>query len=153
MSDEERLAMRYLEDGSVELYDEDTGESWPVRPVVIAARARVRRKGTKTIIETDSRSAQTPDEAVAMLRWLPGGANRGGRTDERSERLASYRTAILALADGPRYRPAQITVRLVAARLHRTGSESQILKDVADPDIGGWKHFRAAVLEGRLSGG
>ena len=118
------------------------------RPVLVAARGRERRSAGKRTTEIETRSAKTADEVAALARWLPGGANRGGRTSEHAARLADYRTAILALSrEG--YGAAQITATEVLRRLHRTGSESQLRKDVSDPDVGGWKAFRLRSLRER----
>jgi hypothetical protein len=108
-------------------------------PQVVFARARI----------TSGAVPLTPDGLDHVLRILPGGANQGGRDSELESRLAEYREAILALSNEG-YPAVAITTRVVLARLHRTGSESQLHKDTTPS--GGWKAFRAEVLR-RLSGG
>ena len=133
--------------------DEIAAATASVSASVIGVRHKVRGIGTDDeTINKQRRTARTPEEIDAFARWLPGGANRGGRTDERAVRLADYADAIRALAGEKRYRPVEITVSRVCERLHRTGGESQVRKDMSDPDIGGWKLFRESVLSGRFSG-
>ena len=120
-----------------------------IAPRVVYARVRDRRDGSARTITADSGSVPPTPEAVReLMRRLPGGANRGGRPSARDDRLAEYRTAILALA-GKGYRPGAITAGLVLTLIHRTGGEAQLRKDVAAPDIGGWRNFRAEVLRRR----
>lgn len=94
-----------------------------------------------------------PDDVARLWRdagYLAGWVTAsGGRPNEAAGRLADYRSAILALGRDKGYRPGQITARLVLQRLHRTGSEAQLRKDVAPHDIGGWRAFRAEVLRGQ----
>jgi hypothetical protein len=119
-------------------------------PTAVWAMVRVRGVGTadETIRRQHGSTPATPDNLAKLARRLPGGANRGGRPDQREDRLASYGTAILALHDKG-YRPAgKITAGLVAQHIHRS-SPAQLRKDVADPDIGGWRAFRAEVLRAR----
>ncbi len=94
-----------------------------------------------------------PDDVARLWRdagYLAGWVKAsGGRPSQAADRLADYRSAILALGRDKGYRPGQITARLVLLRLHRTGSEAQLRKDVAPHDIGGWRAFRAEVLRGQ----
>lgn len=115
--------------------------------VAVYGRVRVRgRPGRQNVKQDGGAVPLTPAGIAQLARLLPGGANRGGRTDERAGRLAEYRAAIAALADAG-YSPGQTTARLVLERIHRTGSESQLREDVAA--VGGWKAFRAEALRGR----
>jgi hypothetical protein len=65
---------------------------------------------------------------------------------EEEQRLASYRTAILALHDRG-YSEGQITAQQIVKHLHRTGSESQLYADVSG--VGGLKLFRKETLRSR----
>lgn len=122
-------------------------------PRAVYARVRDRTEGRRRRIETDSGAEPvTAEGMVRLARILPGGANRGGRTPELEDRLRDYAAAIAALSGERRYRPAQITALLVLERLHRTGGESQLRKDMQAPGVGGWQSFRADVLAGRFSG-
>lgn len=114
------------------------------RPVVVAAigRVHVDRRGLH-VTPPRVRRASTPDELSALARSF---ANRGGRTDDSEGRLASYRVAILALADKG-YATAAITAGEILKAVHRVGSESQLYADVSTE--GGLKAFRAEVLRSR----
>ena len=119
------------------------------RPATVWATIRERRDGSRVTTAYDHGTARSPEELAALRRRLPGGANRGGRTDERERRLADYRAAILALTEAG-YREAAITARAIVDKLNRTGSEAQLRKDLAA--VGGLKQFRQEVLRSRLSG-
>jgi hypothetical protein len=145
----ERLRRRFDEG-----HDPTDDELWAAMrrdALVIAAVGRDRRTRHGRSVMSHGANARLDDpRGLARLsRHLPGGANRGGRTKEVGDRLADYRTAILALA-AEGYTPAQITARRVLGRVHRTGSDAQLWKDVGDPDVGGWRAFRADVLGSQL---
>lgn len=78
-------------------------------------------------------------------RYLAGwarSARGGGRPSQRSDRIAAYRAAILALQNAG-YSDGKITARLILERLSRTGDDSQLRADV-----GPWLTFRTRVLRG-----
>jgi hypothetical protein len=85
----------------------------------------------------DDRQAQ---RAVrALYGFLPA---LTGRTNQRDEREAAYRSAILAFHKAG-YADNRITARLVLQRLDRTGDDSQLREDV-----GPWRPFRDRVIRG-----
>lgn len=78
----------------------------------------------------------------SAVKALYGLLDPGGRESLLEERVASYRTTILALRQGG-YQDSAITARLVLTRLNRTGDDSQLRNDV-----GRWTAFRSKVLQG-----
>ena len=135
----------------------DPAEVPPVDPAAISgavvwARRRRRDAPGQTRITIDHGAEPATQDGIArVVRRLPGGANRGGRTLELGDRLATYATAIRALhRDGGGWAAGRITVPEVAKIIYRTTGHSQMRADVAT--VGGWKAFRADVIAGRFTG-
>lgn len=112
------------------------------RPVKVAAWLRDREGDVERTLTVKHGSASTPDELEKLDRRI---VNRGGRLDDRTSRLAEYRTAILALAD-KHYREGEITARRILQHIGLS-SESLLRKDMAAK--GGLKLFRVEVLRSR----
>ena len=118
------------------------------QPIVVWAKLRTTGEGTDdmTLRIQHGSDPATPENLERLSRRLPGGANRGGRTSARDERLERYRTAIRALADKG-YDVSAITASEILKAIHRTGDESHLYADLS-PE-GGLKRFRVEVLRAR----
>lgn len=101
----------------------------------------VERGGRIILSVPDSEPPTYGERLLRDGRLLIGRARVGvGRPSEREDRIAAYRTTILALRKSG-WSESKITAVAVLKRLGRTGDDSQLRGDV-----GGWAAYRARIL-------
>lgn len=98
------------------------------------------RRNRVTTTQPSDATTASRDRLWRDGRYIIGLAQQVGRPSEREERIAAYRTAVLALHDA-KWATSRITAVVVLQRLGRTGDDSQLREDV-----GGWAAFRESVL-------